>query len=290
MQVCTFNTKVDDFLSEFQFDKRIHLNPSYPIFLNWINSTQLSSKLKKSAKTLDSKVALEIKKIEKRLSHLKSTKLWLKSNDSIISMTAYDMYNSFLQYLKNGSFENELFNCHELSFVSPAGPFKSYTLIECLHSETLETFLSLNVLQNKMAQRNFRLSVEGKAIVHFGEFHQNSVEVSVEQITESGILFSVDDDFFTESVDFEYLLKFQLTSEHLKNYFQQTDKEVRDPFYTKNNFEFFQIDQRKVMKSLKYDSSSTGKVYMFCRYNHMLGSNLPTEFKDFIEQFKNFIK
>lgn len=280
-----------EYFENFTPDKKLFINSSFPISLHWINNSFLCSKIKKLIKISDHKISKEISILEIKLEKLKKVKFWLKVEKTIIPMTAFDMYNSMSINLKNGSFENELFNCQHISFVSPAGPFKDFTLVECINDQTLESFLYLKVLRNQLAQRNFRLNVHGTAKVYFGEFHEESTNLNLEQITESGILFSSECDFFQEHLDHQYLLKFQMTSEHIKKYFDGPQKEpIKDPFKSDNNFDFYMIEQNKVVKSLKYDSVNSGKLYLFCRFSHMQKSEIPNDLKAFVEEYKNILK
>lgn len=263
-------------------------NPKFPISLNWMNEPKTCLKIKKEIKLENSYFNLAYKKLNKQLDQLKNINIWLKVNSNIIPMTAYDLYETLFNHLKTANFEDQLFNSQNISFISPAGPYKSLTLVECIHKETFDKFLSVKTVQNKLAQRCFRLNASGKIKTYYGDFFQEESSLDLEQITESGLLFSSSDEKLLELVEEQYQLKFQMSIKYLDYYFDQQACEIpENPFCSESSLEFFTMNQKDISKNLKFDSAMTGKFYLFCRFEKIIEKEFADSIRKFICEFKS---
>jgi len=284
------NGEILNLVSRAGLDKCIKINPNYPISLHWMNEPKTCSMIKNEINIADSMLNIEFERINKQLNQLRNVSLWLKVNESIISLTAYDLYESLFSHLRSGTFEDQLFNSQDISFVSPAGPFKCLTLVECINHDTFDKFLYVKTIQNKLAQRSFRLNTKGKVTTYYGDFFQEKCSVELEQITDSGFLFSSSDETFLEVIQDQFQLKFQMNISFLDNYFNPKNIDVaEDPFYTNNSFNSFSINQCHVTTNLKFDSALTGKFYLFCRFEQINEKDFSSSIRSFIKKFKEVI-
>jgi hypothetical protein len=285
------NGEVLNFVSDAGLEKAIKINPNFPISLHWMNESKTCSLIKKEIKTENSKLNKEYKTLNKQLNQLKTISLWLKVNETIVSLTAYDLYESLFSHLRNGNFEDQLFNAQDVSFISPAGPYKCLSLVECINQDTFEKFLYIKTIQNKLAQRSFRLNTKGKVTSFYGDFFQEKTEVELEQITDTGFLFSSSDETFLELIEDQHQLKFQMDISFLDNYFDNSveDEFNNDPFHTTNTFNSFTINQSHVSTNLKFDSAITGKFYVFCRFEQINELEYSKSIRKFVKKFKEAI-
>ena len=279
---------LEEFFKEFDLTKKIKLNNNYPLSLQWSNDSILTKKIKNLLKETDNKDQLD--QLNCELEKLKYVPLWLKLDESVLKLSAHDIYHTMCMHFRNGEFEDQLFNAQSVSFVSPAGPFKDLSIVDCIHEDTLQAFILSYVLQNNLPQRSFRLDTKGEALLSYGEFNERNLRVNVNQLTDSGILFSSDNYDLLEVIDDAQYFKFQMTTKNLDNYFDENSSLNEDLFFSNNITEAFTVDSTKLTKSLKYDSGETGKFYLFCRYVDIKGGEHGGKFKSFVENFKQVVR
>jgi hypothetical protein len=276
-----------EYFKEFDLTKKIKINKNYPLSLQWSNDSVLTKKIKNLLK--ENTNADQLTRLTSELEKLKDVPLWLKLDESVLKLSAYDIYHTMCMHFRSGEFEDQLFNAQDISFVSPAGPFKDLSIVDCIHEETLEAFILVYVLQNNLPQRSFRLDTKGEALLSYGEFNERNLRVDVDQLTDSGILFSSDNYELLEVIDDAQFFKFQMTTKNLDDYFIADSSPSEDLFFSNNITEAFTVNSAKLSKSLKYDSADTGKFYLFCRYVDMQGTDHAEKFKTFVESFKNVV-
>jgi hypothetical protein len=228
------------------------------------------------------------------LEDLKLKKFWLRLDEIVVQMTLFDVYSSFLRFLRDKTFEDELYDINEISFVGPAGPFEETSLIECMNENTIDKMIFNSLLKNKLPMRGFRVHTEGKVLINFGEDLFDSATLNVKQITESGILFSSYDDTLLDTVTKGDMIKFHMDTRPLKTFIENDlkmpEKLDRDFFYTTDELRYFYIEEKNLHKTLSYKSGKTNEIFFFCRFHHMLESEVPNLFFDFNEKLKNYFK
>ncbi len=225
---------------------------------------------------------------------LKNTIIWVKQEDQIIKMNLNDLYLSFSKFLKDTSFEDQLYDCNLVSFVGPLGPFKEITLISLLNDELVRKYIFSQVLGNKLPMRKLRVHTKGKIRIEYGSEFDHLANLEIKQITDSGILFSTNDDLLLNTIEQSQFVKFfvdtRLINEFTNNNFKINENWGEEFFYTKDTLRYFFIEQVNIVKSLSYKSATTNEVYLFCRYHHMLESDVPNIFYDFVNKVENHIK
>lgn len=224
---------------------------------------------------------------------LTKVQLWLNVSGKPMMMTVMDIYCALMEHLKNGSFEQQLYDCYEVSFVGPLGPFKNMTLLQCLNDDLIEKFIFSYVLQNKLPTRSFRLHTCGQINIECGEELDKNYTLKVKQITDNGILFSSHNDLLLEEIEQGELVKFYLDTTNINKIIKSQFGDInvpQDMFYTENNLRYFYMESKDVVKSLSYNSALTNEVYFFCRYHNMLESDVPAVLSNFVEKAKSKIK
>lgn len=225
---------------------------------------------------------------------LKKVKLWIKSEDSIIQMNMLDIYTGLLKHLRDSSFEDQLFNSNEVSFIGPLGPFKHMSLIECLNDELIEKFIFSQIIKNKLPSRKLRIHTNGKIRVEFGEDFDTYANIEIKQITDSGILFSSKDDLLLETISKSEFVKFyidtRMMNTFLENNMKMPKSVTEEFFFTKDDLRYFFIEEKNIVKSLSYKSGLNNEVFLFCRYHHMLESDVPNIFHEFTQKVKEYFQ
>ncbi len=224
---------------------------------------------------------------------LSKIKLWLNMDGQSLPMSIMDIYNALLEHLKNGSFEAQLYDSYEVSFVGPLGPFKTMTLLQCLNDDLIEKFIFSHVFQNKLPTRSFRLHTQGKVKVECGADLEVNSHLNVKQITDNGILFSTNEDLLLELFEQGELVRFFIDSTNIHRFMTnglKVDGMPQDMFYTEDSLRYFFIETRDIIKSLSYKSAFTNEVFFFCRYKNMLESDVSNVFPEFINEAKYLIK
>lgn len=228
------------------------------------------------------------------LEDLKTKKLWLRLDEIIVPMNLFDVYSSFLRFLRDKTFEDELYNLNEISFVGPAGPFEESSLIECMNENTIDKMIFNSILKNKLPMRGFRVHTEGTVHVNFGRELEESTTLNVKQITDTGILFSSYDDTLLDTFTKGDMVKVFMDTRPLKTFInndlKMPEKLGRDFFHTTDQLRYFYVEESNFQKHLSYKSGKTNEVFFFCRFHDMLESDVPNLFFDFNEKLKTYFK
>lgn len=241
-------------------------------------------------------------KIKQNLDHylsanqdMSNTPIWLKLEDeSILNLTLKDVYQFFVKYLKSSENEDHFFNCYEVSFLGPLGPYQHISLVECINEELLNKYLLEQLMKNKLPARSLRIRTNQLVGVTFGKEQKLRSEIYLKQITDSGLLFETKDEFFMNNMESGEFLKFYLDTSNLQKYLQQDFKQDSDLkekfFYTRDELKHFSIEQSKVVKTLGYKSSIDNHFNLFCRYQHILEDQMTSPFVEFSGRLKDFFK
>lgn len=223
-----------------------------------------------------------------KLNELKTFKIWLQSDNCIIKISLYDVYLSLIRYLKDDSFEDQLFGLNSISLLGPLGPFSDISLITCLNEEIIHHFIFKYSLKNKLCHRKLRVRTEGEVKVQYGEDFNYSALFNVKQITDCGILFSTTDEFYQQYQANGSSIKIFLDPSVLVSVLEHGVKvhEDHQHYYTNSALNYFIIDEGKMNKSLSFNSLDTNELYLFCRYHHMRESHIPSICERFISNMK----
>lgn len=283
--------KIKDLL-DGEWNKTYKIDQNTPLFFKMMDNAIMTKEIQKSLKSNE-----EFNKSFQNQLHFQErqnqTKLWLKVEGNIISMSLLDVYNTFLCYLKDKSYEDQLFNVNEVSFLGPLGPFTSIPLVQCINDRVINKFIYSNILSNKIPMRKMRIQTQGKILVNYGSDMEYLAELNVKQITDTGILFSSKNEFVIEDFSKCDLLKFHVNTEKIKNFTDnnfQSNEKVDEMFYSEDNLRYFFIEKNKIQRSLSYRSDETNEFFLFCRYHDMLESDVPGIFTDFVYKLEDYFK
>lgn len=284
-------SNVQKYFKNFKFENNFKLLQNLPINLHWADSRMLIEKVRHEAKHGEENFFHEKQFAIGVVESLKNVPIWLKNGDYIIPMSMFDIYSSLGKYIKKEEMEDELFNSQEISFIGPTGPFKEMPLINCINEQTLNIFIHWMVVTNKLPQRDFRLVTSGHVAADFVQDKKSNKQLlAVDQITDSGILFSSSNDFLLDTLEKSQELKVFFNTEIITDALKcdQVNKR-KDLFFSDDKLRYFRINQEKIIKKLKYNSHNSGKFFMFCRYYDMTESEVPELMKKFTKDAKDII-
>lgn len=227
--------------------------------------------------------------------YLKNIKLWMRTEEeSVISMTLFDIYCTFERYLKDSNGEDYLFNSYDISFVGSLGPFQTMSAVECINEDLLNRFLFYRILKNKIPSRALRLRTNQNIMATFGHGNKFKTELKLVQVTDTGLLFKTKDDFMINNMSSGDYLKFFMKTDHLasltKNNFKMSEGEIDQILYTRDELKYFQIEEEKILKSLSFQSAINNDFYLFCRYQHILDDAIPKHFGILMSELKTFLQ
>jgi hypothetical protein len=142
----------------------------------------------------------DFKNCEIALSQLHSIPVWVKTEKKIFQSNMFDLYH---QYIVNhtkllGSLDP--YCPFEISFISGTGPFKSMSIVECFNKTIYRDFILMYLIQGKLPRRDYRIRLKSKILLEYGSEYSNVELVSLEQLTLTGMLFSIDSEIFTKKV------------------------------------------------------------------------------------------
>lgn len=285
------SNNVKDYFTDFKFEKSFKPFKNVPLDLHWSDARILIEQVRKKAKAGDDLFHHQKQFAKSTVESLKKVPVWLKNGNFVIPMTMFDIYNTLGQFIKKETMEDELFNSQEISFIGPNGPFKEMPLINCINEQTLNIYIHWLVMVNKLPQRAFRLNTEGQVAADFIDTDKTDTNhLNVQQLTDTGILFSSNNDFLLERVENVNELKvyFNTTKmfDAIKNSSVNSSKEI---YFSNDKLHYFRIQREKVVTKQKYNSHKSGEFFMFCRYCDMFESEVPELMKKFTKETKKII-
>lgn len=122
------------------------------------------------------------------LKRLSDVPVWIRTAHKVYQETMYNLYE---KYILN-QWQLDPFVPLELSFISANGPFKNLAIAECFNKTTYRDFVLVYLLQDKLPRRDFRIRLKSKILFEYGPHFSEAHLVSLEQLTMSGMLFSID--------------------------------------------------------------------------------------------------
>jgi hypothetical protein len=277
-------------IAQGNWNKKYQIKENYPFYFKVNDNSRLMSFIQYKAKS-DKSVKNQIQEHQEKLNEYRKVKIWLKQGSGILSFTLYDIYNSFLSHLRYNSFEDQLFNCQEISLLGPLGPFTNMPLVDCLNDELVNKFIFNSVLKNKLPSRNLRVYTDGDVKIEFGKDFKRKNTLKLRQFTDTGILFSsIDEEVLSHLGDGDFV-KIHLGCEMVKNFID--DKELKSNFKnfeTKNESSYFFIPEDKIIKSLSYKSAHTNEIFFFIRYGYIKDDGLGKLYSQFVSKVKKEIE
>ena len=139
-----------------KWDQHYELDKNAPLYFKLLDNSKIIKKIQHNLKSDEE--LLHLYKYQLNFTHeLEKLNVWVKSEGNIIKMNVLDIYASFLKFMKDKSFEDQLFNSNEVSFIGALGPFKHMALVDCLNENVLNKYLFTQIISNKLPTRRLRI-------------------------------------------------------------------------------------------------------------------------------------
>jgi hypothetical protein len=123
-----------------------------------------------------------------QLIELKNIPLWVKMSSEVLETNLYDLYMVYLKQDKKIGLD--FFSPNQVSFITSQGPFKSISLIECLHADKMSSFVDyLLLMDDEFNAREFRLRTNIPVQIAVNE--NVVVDANFTQMTTEGTLFKL---------------------------------------------------------------------------------------------------
>ncbi len=267
-----------DFLPLSSLENKIKLNKNFPFTLKYSDGKNIISKIQRDIKNSEV-YAQEFNNYFSFINDLSNTKFWIQKENNIFPMTLMDLYQAFLQFIKSGEFEDQLYNVSDISMYGPLGPFKPVALIKMINKSLADKIILYNIIKNKLPTRKFRLNINQQVAIQFGNNFCKVEDINLKQITEHGIVLSLRDDIILPEIEQSEKLRVYLSLNFLDG-ITGTD----NMFYSDYKDDMYTIDQSNIKYYLSYNSFESNEVYFFCRFNHLKGNKDIFRLGEFVRQ------
>jgi len=229
---------------------------------------------------------------------LKNIPLWFKTQDGKIhSFSMFELYE-YCILNKFNDYSLDPYTQTSISFISAKGPYKLMAPSECLNKEIYQDFVMIYLLENKLPKRNFRIRLNAKVL--FGSVENEPTLAQLQQITDDGLLFSVNSDFFAKNVAQSEQAKFYLNPEVFKINNSGTINDLQK-FLASKNFDFmysskkehqFTFNMTHIKPQSSFDFFKDKNVYIFVKYGSIESSKAlaVSEIEKFVKTTKLLIK
>jgi len=218
-------------------------------------------------------------KKEKVLKRLKLIPVWMKGQKQVIQTTMYNLYEQAILNRFNLVSNLGTIGQIELSFISSTGPYKSMPISECFNKDTYKDFVMVYLLRDKLPRRDFRLRLKSKVLVQSGHNQSMVSLLGIEQLTMSGILFSINADEYTSFLSKQTEIKFLIDSAVLKKSIGKNLSELRDYlsqfafnlFYSSRDEDSIVCQTSHIFVQSSFDFHINNKIFLFVNYEHLKG-------------------
>jgi hypothetical protein len=166
---------------------------------HWADFHETCDAVKESMETNPSLLE-DFKRREASLGQLSLIPVWIRTKSKVQQTTLFDLYQKHIlnkTHLLGGI---DPFGPLQISLISGSGPYKSMSIAECFNSKTYQDFVLVSLLKGELPKRNFRIRLKSKVLVEYGIEFSNAKLINLEQMTTSGLLFSVDADFYNKEL------------------------------------------------------------------------------------------
>jgi hypothetical protein len=204
----------------------------------------------------------------------------MKGQKQVIQTTMYNLYEQAILNSFNLASHLEIKGDIELSFISSTGPFKLMPVSDCFNKDTYKDFVMVYLLKNKLPRRDFRLRLKSKVLVQSGHNQSMVSLLGIEQLTMSGILFSINADEYTSFLSKQTEIKFLIDSVVLKKSIGKNLSELRDYlsqyafnlFYSSRDEDSIVCQTSHISVQSSFDFHMNNKIYLFVNYEHLKGT------------------
>ncbi len=219
--------------------------------------------------------------------------VWIKTKEKVHQSSMYELYEKYIFNRTHVLGGIDPFGPIEISFISGTGPFKNMAITECFNKTIYRDFILINLIHGKLPKRDYRVRVKSKVLVEFGEEYGRAQLVNLDQLTTTGLLFSIDADLFQKEMirgeDIRILLETKSLAEalgkdldELKTHFSQYAFNL---MYSSNKNDSICCKLSDFSVQSSFDFFKNKKAFLFIPYSKIRGENhqvkIMTAFMDY---------
>lgn len=230
----------------------------------------------KDALDKDPELREDFLKREAGISHLSSIPVWVKTREKVHQTSMYELYDRHIFNKSLGGVD--AFGPIEISFISGTGPFKNMAITECFNKTIYRDFILINIIRGKLPKRDYRVRVKAKVLFEYGENFSKVELVNLDQLTTSGLLFSVMADVFQKEMASSEKFRIMLDTnslaqgmgknlEELKNHFAQYSFNL---MYSSNKTDAITCNLADFSVQSSFDFFKNKKAYLFIPYSKLV--------------------
>lgn len=216
----------------------------------------------------------DLKLRENALTRLSQIPVWIKSNKSIEQTTMYALYENYIFNQK----AMDPFLPREVSFISSSGPYKAMSISECFNKSTYRDFVLVNLLQEKLPRRDFRIRLKSRVLFQYGPQFSEGKLVSLEQLGSHGMLFSMDSDVYLKKFSQEEMVRIMINAQMLNLPDAPNVTDIRKhlaPYsynllYSAQSSDAILCRMGDVSVQSSFDFSMNKKVFLFVPYQKVI--------------------
>lgn len=207
------------------------------------------------------------------ISQLSTIPVWIKTREKVHQTSMHDLYDKHIFNRTIGGVDP--FGPIEISFISGTGPFKTMAITECFNKTIYRDYILINLIQGKLPRRDYRVRIKSKVLFEYGEDYSKAHLINLDQLTNNGLLFSLDAAVFQKelagSEGFRVLLETTSLSsaigknlEELKSHFTQYAFNL---MYSSNKTDSIYCKLSDFSVQSSFDFFKSKKVYLFIPYS-----------------------
>lgn len=291
------------FLNESIFNHSLGENfslcESNNVIFHWADYDETCDSFKAAIET-NAELKDEYRKKELSLARLSLIPVWIRTDKKVHQTTMFDLYERYILNQVQISLGVDPFGPIEISFISSTGPFRSMAIAECFNKSTYKDFVMVYLIKGKLPKRDFRIRMNAKVLMEYGENFSKAELIGVEQLTSNGILFSLDSDLFLKDISTLNEIRILVDSEALK---EGQDKSLNDLrshlsqyafnlLYSSRTEDAFLCQVKDFNIQSSFDFYKNKKIYLFISYDELSGSSATKiqTIKNFVSYAKNLIR
>ena len=151
------------------------------------------------------------------LDKYKEISVWLSSKDRLVESNLFDLYTAYLDPRVRISWfgkDEEML----ISMANSSGPYIALSSMRWFSKTIYRSFVYHKILTERMRLRSFRLGVDIPVKLTFDKYNMNSTDLRIKQLSETGILFLINErSSFIRLMASPYL-RVELTEESFVNF------------------------------------------------------------------------
>jgi hypothetical protein len=220
-------------------------------------------------------------KREKGIFQLSSIPVWIKTRDKVHQTSMYELYEKHIFDRTTVLGGVDPFGPIEISFISGTGPFKTMAITECFNKTIYRDFILINLIRGKLPRRDFRVRIKSKVLFEYGQEYAKVKLINLEQLTMSGLLFSLDAEVFQNELAKGQCLRILLETGALASALGKNLEEMKTHFssyafnllYSSNKNNAMCCELKDFSVQLSFDFFNNKKAYLFLPYSKIECTN-----------------